>query len=530
MSVRRVTLAQATALVAGAMVLSRFLGFFRNSIVAFLFGQGGVVDAYNVSYIIPDTLYLILIGGGVSSAFIPVLSRYLHEGREDEVWRVVSIAFTAVLIGISLVVVLGVLLAPYYMHLMVLGWFSGDKDRYFPLLVALTQITIITILFHSLNGVLIGTEYTYSSFVGTSIGPLVYNTTIIVAGYALAHRLGIMAFAWATLAGAFFNFLVQIWGVHGLKPRFHFSLNLRHPGVLRVGRLMLPIMIGLSIAQINLLINQSFLASLLPLGSINALTLSSRIMLMPVFFATSVGITLLPNLTRLASTGDMEGYRKSFGTSLRAVLFVSIPASLGLIALSYPIIHILFQHGKFNSHNTFVTSQALIFYALGIAAYGAYEVLSRAFYALEDTMTPLKTGLATLAVGVLLNFGLIHILSYRGLALAYSITGFVNMVLLLVLLQKRVGTLHLGSVFSSAGRTVIAATAMAAVLVLWQKQVHLHISGPHLLSETVTLLVPIAVGTLMFALFAWLLRVSELRTVLELIRRRVGRRKPVPQA
>ncbi|EQD37368.1 integral membrane protein MviN, partial [mine drainage metagenome] len=206
----------------------------------------------------------------------------------------------------------------------------------------LTRITLASIFFHSLNGVLIGTEYAYNTYWGTALGPLAYNVVIIIVGVILAAPLGIYAFAWSTLAGAFINFLIQVVGVLRIRGATYFpSIAVSHPGIRRILHLIVPVAIGLSIAQLNLLINQSFLASTLAPGSLNALMIASRVMLVPIMFAISIGITLLPNLTRQAAVRDLPSFRRSFSNSLRAVIFISIPASVGLLVLADPIIQVL---------------------------------------------------------------------------------------------------------------------------------------------------------------------------------------------
>lgn len=526
MSQRAQNIGRAAAIVGVAMVLSRILGFFRASAIAALFGQGFATDAFNAAYLVPDTIYMILIGGGISSAFIPVLTRYISDEREDEVWRVTSIAFNIVAVGLSLVLGLGMLFAPWYLHLILPG-FGPEK---LALTVELTRITLGSIFFHGLNGVLIGTEYAYSSFFGTAVGPLVYNLAIIVIGVILAGPFGIAAFAWSTLIGAFLNFLVQLWGVWRLRPRYHPSLDIHHPGIGRIFGLMLPVAFGISLAQINLLVNQSYLASTLPQGSVNALTLASRVELVPVMFAISLGITLLPNLSRYAAVRDMESFRRSFSDALRAVLFVTIPASLGLLLLSEPVVEVLFQHGAFGGTATIVTASALLYYSIGITGYAAYEIIARAFYALSDTRTPVVIGIISLVVGIVLNFVLTRIFSgphgvggERGLALAYSLTGLLNAWLLLAALRRRAGPLQGRRTARTAVRAILAGIGMLAVVWLSERLTPYLMFGPSVVKGIIELLWPMTVGVLAYFVFARLLGAEEVAWLLRIVLRRLRR-------
>lgn len=520
------SLRSAATIVGVAMMLSRVLGFLRNSVIAALFGQGRATDAFNAAYLVPDTVYLVLIGGGISSAFIPVLSRYIAAEENDEGWRVTSIAFNAVALLMLVAVAVGMVLAPWYLHLLLPGFPPGKLA----LTIGLTRITLASIFFHSLNGILIGTEYAYDAYWGTAIGPLAYNLVIIVLGMILAAPLGIYAFAWSTLAGAFVNFVIQVAGVLRIGARYYPSLAMSHPGIRRIVALIVPVAIGLSIAQLNLLINQSFLASTLEQGSLNALVLASRVMLVPIMFAISVGITLLPNLSRQAAVRDLAGFRRSFSRSLRAVLFVSIPSSLGLLLLAYPIIQVLFQHGAFTEHATAVTASTLAFYAVGIVGYGAYEIIARGFYALEDTRTPVRIGIASLVVGVVLNFAFVHLFSdlgpaegADGLALAYSLTGLFNAALLLLALRRKVGALDGRRTGRTVLRAVLSSLWMAGAVLLVEWLLPHLLFGPHLLRLLLTLLLPMGVGALVFVVAARLLGAEEAAWLIGAVMRRVRR-------
>ncbi|MBE3581564.1 MAG: murein biosynthesis integral membrane protein MurJ [Thermoanaerobacteraceae bacterium] len=507
-----------------ASMVSRILGFLRNTAISTLFGQNRLTDMLNTSFVIPDTIYLVLVGGGISSAFIPVLSTYLAAKREKEVWEVVSIAFNIVLVLVGLAILFCMSLTPSLVRLVA----PGFDDQQVAYTAFLTRIGLISIMFHSLNGVLMGTEYAYQSFIGTVIGPLVYNAAIIIFGIALAQPLGIAAFAVSTLIGAFLNFLVQIWGVGRLKPRYTWSLNFHHPAIRRIGHLMLPVALGLSIAQINLFINQTFIASFLPQGSINALTISSRVVMVPMLFATSIGITLLPALTRLAAQEERETFSSYLVTSLRTIVFLALPATVGLAVLGEPVIRVLFEHGRFTRQDTLLTAGALTYYALGITAYGAYEILARAFYALHDTRTPLKTSLLTLALGTGLNFTLGPLWGVRGLALAYSLAGWFNAFLLYYYLRRR-GFVPVD--FSAVGRTLArslgAALVMGVVLKLLAGRISLGWPDFEVVREGLGLLVMIGLGAVLYLGLAWVWRMEELEHLWRILRRRVRRTRPV---
>ncbi|NLW06820.1 MAG: murein biosynthesis integral membrane protein MurJ [Clostridia bacterium] len=512
-------LVRSAVIMSVSAALSRVLGFLRNTAISAQFGQNQLADMLNTAFVIPDTIYLILVGGGISSAFIPVLTGYLTERNEKAVWNTVSTAFNLVLLVVGLAIVMAMLAAPLLVRLIAPG-FNLEQVAY---TAYLTRIVLVAILFHCLNGVLMGTEYAYQSFIGTAIGPLVYNAAIIVFGLALSPKHSIAAFAISTLIGAILNFMIQVWGVWRLRPRYLLILDWQNSGIRRILKLMLPVAIGLSITQLNLFFNQTFIASLLPRGSINALLLSSRVVMVPIAFAAAIGIALLPALSRIAAQKDYASFTHYLAGSLRTIIFISLPATVGLIVLGQQVISILFQHGRFTSSDTLVTTEALVFYALGIVAYGAYEIISRAFYAIQDTVTPLKIGLVTLAVGTSLNFTLGPFFGIRGLALAYSLAGFVNITLLIHYLQKKVQTPFARQLLGTIIKSLLAALIMGFVVYFTNNFLALPSTWPRLLREGLELVLLISTGIVSYGFLAWLFKMEELTLMLTTIRRRLCR-------
>jgi len=513
-------LVRSAVIMSTAAAVSRVLGFLRHTVISAQFGQNQLTDMLNTAFVIPDTIYLILVGGGISSAFIPVLAGYLAERDEDSVWKTVSIAFNLVLILVGLTIILSILSAPLMVRIIAPG-FNVEQVTY---TAYLTRIVLAAILFHCLNGVLMGTEYAYQSFIGPAIGPLVYNAAIIVFGLALAPKHGIAAFTFSTLIGAVLNFMVQVWAVLRLRPNYRLTVDFNNPGIRKIFKLMLPVTIGLSITQLNLFFNQTFIASLLPRGSINALLLSSRVVMVPIVFASAIGITLLPALSRMAVQKDYASFVHYLSGSLRTVIFISLPATVGLIVLGQPVIRILFQHGRFTSADTMVTTDALVFYSLGIFAYGAYEIISRAFYATQDTTTPLKIGLVALAVGTLLNFTLGPAFGIRGLALAYSLAGYVNISLLIHYLQRKVQVpFARQQLLKTFIKSLLSALIMGFILALVANLLLLPANWPRLVREGLELGLLIITGFLSYGCLAWLLRMEELTMLINTINRRLNR-------
>ncbi len=512
----------AAGLVGVLLVFSRISGFLRNMAIAAIFGQGHAANMYSAAFLGPDAMYNILIGGAVSSAFIPVLSRYFTAGEDEDAWKVVSTAVNATFLGMTALVLVGILTASLWIKWLVPGFSPADQAY----TAYLTHLTLGSILFNSLCGVLFGVQSSRFHFWATGTGPILFNLVTIATGVLLAGKMGIASFALGTLLGSIVNFITQLAGTLSLSPRYRFRIDLGHPGVRRVFRLMVPIVISGAASQIALVANQSFLASFEPAGVINALVLSSRLMLLPVSLGTMVGVALLPALSGQAGAKKTDDFRRFLGMSLRAVVFLAIPSSIGLALLAKPTVAFLFQHGNFTAHNTLVTSTALIYYAIGVVAYSSLEIVYRAFYALEDTLTPFKLAMAYLAFSIVLSLGLIHLMGYRGLALAYSLSGFFNLGLLFWSLRRRLGGIGGYPLARTAVRSLIASAGGGASILLVEAVAgFIHVPGPLLEGGQVVL--GFLAGGSVFLALGWLLGAEEVGIVMDFFLERF-RRKSVP--
>lgn len=508
----------AATLVSGATIGSRLLGFLRDSIIASYYGQTATVDQYNAAYVIPDTIYLLLIGGAISAAFVPVLADYLARGDHENADRIVNSALNLVVVGMLPLLLMGELIAPFLVRIIAVG-FNGDPGA-IAHTAFLTRIMLMAVLFHAINGVLVGNQYARKSFWATAIGPLFYNISIIVVGAEWGRIWGIQAFAWGVLIGAFVNFLIQLWGVYRLQFRYQWVMDLHHPGFRRIWRLMLPVIFGVGLGQINLVINQTFLASLLPAGGINALRLASRIMLTPVSLASSLAIALLPNLTEVVALKDFARFRQYLSAGLRSVIFITLPASVGLLLVDRPLVAVLFEHGRFSAQNVSVTASAVTFYALGIVAYGCIDILVGGFYALKNTKTPVVVGAIVLVAGLFLNWILLHTMQDSGLALAYSLTGYLNLLLLGWTLRRQILHMDGTRVARTLVRTAIAAGIMALGVAVASTFLASWISGPTFVLRLLGLSLEIGVGTVLFILAAQRFHIEEYRMLVNHFRLR----------
>ncbi len=513
--------AKATGIIMVCMFLSRILGFVRDTAMTTQFGRSNITDAYIAAFSIPDLLYNLLVGGALSSAFIPVFSSYLARDREDEGWEVASTVINIAVIGLTIGIILGEIFTPNLIPLVARN-FHGEK---LALTVSLSRIMFPAVLFTGLNGLMMGILNSYKDFIYPAVGGLIYNIGIIVMGVILGPHIGIAGFSVGVIVGAIGNFLIQFPSlIRTRKMKYRPVLKVKDPGVKKIGLLMLPVLIGLSVGQINLLVNQN-LASALSAGSITALRMANRIMLVPIgIFGYSISMAMFPTLTAFVATDRMDDYKQTFTRGLRSILYVTIPATVGLMVLGVPYIRVLFEQGKFYHSDTMATSGVLFYYAIGMFAQSAVSVITRGFYALHDTKTPLKWGIWTILGNYVLNHILIVYMGAKGLALAYSLTSFLDMFALMYLLRRRIGPLGIRSIVVSAGKTLLAAAVMGVCAYFLAHYYEMYISIHQKISQMVEVLLVTGMAGVIYFGVTKMLKMEEVDTVTRMLFKRFRRR------
>ncbi|MFZ3132594.1 MAG: murein biosynthesis integral membrane protein MurJ, partial [Desulfosporosinus sp.] len=433
------TLVKAAGFLMAAQLVSRILGFFRETLIAGFYGQGRATDAYNAAFILPDLLYWLLVGGVLSAAFIPVFSEYIAKGEEKEGWRVVSSVVNLIFLTLGLLIFMGLLFTPQFLRLMVPGF---ETIGNIGLTINLTRILLIQPLFMAVSGLIMGILNSYKIFWPSALGTVLYNACIIFFGTILANPAkpeSISGFAVGVVVGAFASFAVQIPALRKVGVRYYPIIDWHDPGVRRIGALAVPIIISYSLNQIQVAVSTNF-GSLLPPGSITAIWYSYRLFQLPVgIFALAIAVAVFPTMTEQAALKQWDKLRQTTSSAIRMVIFITLPISVGMIVLRYPLIRVLFQHGHFTAQDTLNTAIPLFYFAVGISSQSVIQILPRAFYALQDTWTPVILGIIAMIVNILAMYLLIGPLAHGGLAFATTIAAFVNMILLYYVLRRRLG-------------------------------------------------------------------------------------------
>jgi putative peptidoglycan lipid II flippase len=456
-------LAQGALVVMTGFLLSRLLGAVRNIVIAAHFGTGNDFGAYVAAIALPDLVFQVLVGGAVASAFIPVFKRYHALGRDDEAWHLTSSVINVfALIALGTCAVLAVFARPI-MDL----WVAGQGAEFRDEVANLTRILLISPAIFAVSTFCSSVLNSYNRFAIAAMAPLLYNLAIIAAAAGLSGPLGIYGLALGAVVGAMLHLLIQLPFCLRLGMRWRPVVDLGHPGVREVARMFAPRVLGLGVVQLNQVLSAIVLASFLGAVSIGYLNYAWQLIMLPLALAMAVGTAVFPTLSEENALENQERFAQVFLLSLRMILFLTIPASIGLIALGEPLIRLVFQRDQFDSASTIGTASAMVFYALGLAGHATVEIVDRVFYARQDTRTPVMA--AVLAVGVNVAASLVLMqtsLNFRGLALANSIAALVEAAVLLRFVATRMRGLRVGRLTTPALR-ILAASLVMGVSVAW---------------------------------------------------------------
>jgi putative peptidoglycan lipid II flippase len=498
-----------------AFLLSNITGLIREVLVSRAFGTGSDIDAFNAALNVSNIVFYLMAGGALASAFLPVYTDFLtREDRRgaDELASAVGSWVGLLLLGVSL---LAFAFAPPLVEKVIAPGFSPQQQL---LTVRLLRLLLISPTIFGLSGLVMGILNAHQHFLLPALAPSLYWLGIIFGVLFFAPHQGIEGLAWGAVLGALLHLLIQLPGLRGLRPRYRLSLGLTNPAVREVVRLMGPRLIGQASVQVNVLVN-TILASAQPEGSLTSLAKAWMVMTVPeVVIAQAIGIAALPTFAAQASQGELGQLRSSLAETLRGMFFLSLPASLGLILLAKPLVTVLFQRGDFTAHSTDLVSWALIFYSAGLVSHSMVEVLSRAFYAVHDTLTPVLTSLAAMSLNVIFSLSFSFLFTrwqwmpHGGLALANSVATTLEMTALIVIISRRLGTPLNRTAWGSFGRSAAAALGMGLALAAWERLTTG--AGPW-----VTGLGGVPLGLTGFWLLALLLGSTEARSLPAVLRR-----------
>jgi putative peptidoglycan lipid II flippase len=510
-------IARASGVVMVGYALSSLTGLASQMLVARAFGSNLEYDSFLAGNRLTELLFNLMAGGALASAFIPTFTGFLAKDQRRQAWRLASSIGNLILIGLGAISALAAWMAPWLVQRILAPGFSDPAQV--SLTVELLRIMLLSPAIFGISGLLMGVLNGHQRFFLPALAPGFYRIGLIIGVVFLSPRYGIHGLAWGVVLGASLHLLIQLPGLRNLGGGYSAHLDLKDAAVRQVGLLMTPRLLGQAVVQINFLVN-TILASGMPVGSLSAVSYALMIMLMPqLVIAQAIAVAALPTFSAQVARQEWQGLQASFTTTLRGVLYLALPASLGLIALRQPIVAMLLERGLFTPESTSLVAWALLWYAAGLVGHALLEVIVRAFYAMYDTRTPVVIGVGAMTLNVLFSllfsrcFVILGWAPHGGLALANSLATGLEAALLLYLMRKRLGGLPGSRLGTSLLRMSLAGGSMALVLVFWMQ---LQASTP----VVVQALGGIVLGALVYWITALLLRVEESRRLAKLLLRR----------
>lgn len=467
-------LLKSSLLVAIMTMLSRVLGLLRDVVIAHFVGATAAADAFFVAFKIPNFMRRLFAEGAFSQAFVPVLSEYRHQRSFAEVKGLID--RVAGVLGGSLLLVTGLAVvgAPVLTAVFAPGFYLAEEPLRYQLTSDMIRLTFPYLLLISMTGFCGAVLNSYGRFAVPAFTPVLLNIALISAAVVAAPFFAEPAFAlaWGVMAAGCLQLVFQLPFMAGLQLTPRPRWDLQDDGVRRILLLMGPAIFGVSVSQINLLLD-TVLASFLPQGSVSWLYYSDRLVELPLgVFAIAISTVILPSLSRLQAGSDPEAFRATLDWAIRMVLLIAIPAAVALVILAEAILMTLFQYGSLTARDVAMSTVSLQAYALGLLAFMLIKVLAPGYYARQDTRTPVRIGIKAMVANMLFNVLLVVPLHYYwqlghvGLALATSLSGMLNAGLLYAGLYKRAVYSPLPGFFAICLRLSAAALAMAVVLLL----------------------------------------------------------------
>ncbi len=511
-------IARAAGIVMIAYILSTLVGVVRGMVVSHAFGTSVSLDSFNAANRVTELLFNLTAGGALGSAFIPMFTGFLTRKDQKGAWRLASGVVNSVLIVLVLVSTLMWVFAPFLVERGLFALVPDSSVAQLADTARLLRIMLPTVIIFGISGLVMGMLNAHQVFLWPALAPAAYSLGIILGVVLLPESWGIERLAIGTVIGAMGHLLLQLPALFRLPARkYDLAAGFRDGPVRKVLRLMLPRIFGAGIVQLNFVAN-TIISLSLGAGSASALTWAFTLMLMPqAAIAQSAGTASLPTLSAQVELGKTEDFRQTLSNIVRVMLLLALPATVGLVLLRVPLVRVLYERGSFDATSTRMVAWALLWYALGLIGHSLVEVLSRAFYAMHDTKTPVLVGVAAMTGNILLSFFFSRLFSQigwlplGGLALANTTATAVECLVLLEIMRRRLNGIE-GKQILRTGALALAGTAvMGLVLFGWMT-----LFGD--LNKFLVLTVGAVLGVLTYGAMLWLQKVPEAGAIVRRIK------------
>ncbi len=510
---------RSTALLMALTVLGKATGLLRDVVVAWNFGTSASMDAFLAASTIAGLLF-VWFRAPIRLVFVPLFAEELSARGEAAAWKHACVLMNSTMVFLVGAAGIGWFVSPYLVEVVTPG-FAGETKA---LAVGLTRLMMSTFVLLGLARILSAISQSYERFGRPGVLITADNLTVIPAVLLLAPFAGIHGLVVATILGTATQVLVQLPVLWRNRAHYRFGVDFTNPTLRRMLWMSFPLLVGIGGSQMATVVDRIF-ASMLPPGSLSALSYGHRLTY-AVFelFVTSLTTVLFPFFSRIAGVEAWDDLGRKLFKSLKTVFWVVLPTSIGLAVLAEPLVRLVYYRGAFGEDSVRLTTQAVLFYAVGLAAYSVSSVLSFGFYSLKDTRTPVAMGLVRLGVKILLSFALVGSMAHAGLALAESLSFVVKAALLFWVLPKELRQPEYRRALRSFGTTTLVAAAMGAVLFLVLQLLEGLSGAGSLAAVSMTVGGSVAVGAASYLLLSLLLQPAEVAELYRLVRRGVVRR------
>lgn len=519
------SLVRSAGVVSAAVFLSRITGLIREVAMARLFGAGQVYDAFLLGFRIPNLTRDLFAEGALSSAFVPIFTKYLSTKGKVEAAELSNLVATSLIVVVGVFCALGMLFSPQLVELLAPG-FAAIPGK-FALAVRLTRMMFPFLLLVALAAQAMGVLNSCNQFGVPALSSTFFNIGSLGFGLALGFLVGpklgltpIEGMAYGVVIGGAWQLLWQVPSLVRAGFVFRPRVNLSHPGLRNILQLMGPAIVGNASVQVNVMVNTNFASTITDAtghvinGPVSWLGYAFRFMQLPLgLFGVAIASATLPAVSRSAALGDMNEFRHTLARSLGMIFLLTIPSSVGLAVLGDSMIAAVYQGGKFRAYDTHQTALALSCYAIGLAGYAAVKVLAPAFYALNDARTPMLVSLASILVNLAAASSMVKLagLGHAGLALSTSAVALFGSVVLFEVLRRRIGGVEGRRLTASFVKIAIAAALMGGGCILSSRLVE-HFIGITRLARVIDLAVSVPLGLIIFAALCKFLRLPELES------------------
>ncbi len=498
---------------------SKFFGFIRELLIASKFGSGIDTDTFFIA-ISAINLFVIMITKAINNTLIPVLSEIEKvEGKKGKINHTNNLINVLIIISLILVIV-GWLLSPYIIKILA----AGFKGKQYKLAILMMRVGMPALLFASVQGVLRGFLQSELMFTEAAISDLPFNFVYILFLIFLADKFNIIALMVVSVLAVASKIIIQIPGIKSVGYRYNFTVNYKDNYIKKILHLMPPVLVSATVSDLNSIVDNSMASSLVE-GSISSLQYAKRIEgIINGTFISAITTVFYPILSKEANNDAYHSLKKTTVLGVNIILLITLPATVGIIILAEPIVRIAFQRGAFGQLATYMTSGALIFYAVGIGANALKSMINSTYYALQDTKTPMRNSLITLIINILLNLILIKYMKHKGLALATSLSAIITLFHLIYVLKNKIGSFGFSKSLKCGLKSLFASLIMGVIVMFLNASPIININNGTVY-ELASLVISVGVGIIVYSILIYLFNIEEVKLLLNIVKQKFKRNR-----